>query len=358
MAKKAFLVFTIVMVFITGTLFYAIIAKAKNEIRIRNKKIVTDIPQITTPTPIKCPPLPDAAYIKVEDSDTQKNTLTNGQKYYTSLSAENAHNILLVGLDPTYANFDTMVIVSIHEKDNAVLFINLPRDIYIDYNNKWLSILKEESIEFYTEKGSRKLNAAPAFGKKIRYTPENERFPGKNDMNFITDVIYEIFDIEVHDYVKVQTNGFRELVDFFGGIEIDVPYFMHYEDPEQNLYIHLEPGLQKLNGTQAEGFVRFRQGFTRDGKRVYYSRTDNTFTFLKAFYKQHMNIKNLSRIGKIYEVVQKNTSTSVNNLNDIYWYSRLAKKVLEDDYSFETVEILCEETKNIGGALYDMIKTN
>lgn len=30
---------------------------------------------------------------------------------------------------------------------------------------------------------------------------------------------------------------------------------MNYEDPEQNLYIHLEPGYQLLNGEQAIGIV-------------------------------------------------------------------------------------------------------
>ena len=176
-------------------------------------------------------------------------------------------------------------------------------------------------------------------------------------MNFLTDIISEIFEININDYIIVETDGFRELVDYFGGVVVDVPYYMHYEDPVQNLYIHLEPGIQRLDGAKAEGFVRFRQGYTRDGRFVQYTRSENTFAFLKAFYEQHVTLKNLSKTGKVYEIVKKNTKTSVNSLGEIYKYALLAKKVLENKYSIETVEIICEETKIINGARYELIKT-
>ncbi|HEY8499870.1 MAG TPA: LCP family protein, partial [Clostridia bacterium] len=198
---------------------------------------------------------------------------------------------------------------------------------------------------------------AAAFGRKIKYKPEKERFPGKSDMNFLTDIIYEIFGINIDDYIIVETDGFRELVDYFGGVVINVPYYMHYEDPVQNLYIHLEPGIQRLDGYKAEGFVRFRQGYTRDGRFVQYTRSENTFAFLKAFYEQHVTLKNLSKAGKVYEIVKQHTKTSVNSIGEIYKYALLAKKALEDSFAIETIEIEFEGTKNIDGAHYELIKT-
>ncbi|NLM28523.1 MAG: LytR family transcriptional regulator [Clostridiaceae bacterium] len=353
MAKKIFLIFTIVMVLISSAICYSMVNATIGRKANNYKKITTDMTNKPSVTPLPT----KAADTKDKNRQAHRTGITKGQKYYTSLSPESTVNILLVGLDPTYSNFDTMVIVSLNEKDSVISLIDLPRDMYIDYTDELLKTVKEKAYEFYNEKGNRKLNAAAAFGRKIKYKPEKERFPGKSDMNFLTDIISEIFEININDYIIVETDGFRELVDYFGGVVVDVPYYMHYEDPVQNLYIHLEPGIQRLDGAKAEGFVRFRQGYTRDGRFVQYTRSENTFAFLKAFYEQHVTLKNLSKTGKVYEIVKKNTKTSVNSLGEIYKYALLAKKVLENKYSIETVEIICEETKIINGARYELIKT-
>jgi len=352
MAKKIFLVFTIVMVLISGTICYSMISAAISK-KANNKKIAADMTGYPSVIPIPT----ESVEMEDKNRQTHHTGITNGQKYYTELSPKSNVNILLVGLDPTYSNFDTMVIVSLNEKDNTISLIDLPRDIYIDYTDDLIKTLKEKAYEFYKEKGNRKLNAAAAFGRKIKYKPEKERFPGKSDMNFLTDIINEVFGINIDDYIMVKTDGFRELVDYFGGVVIDVPYYMHYEDPVQNLYIHLEPGIQRLDGTKAEGFVRFRQGYTRDGRFVQYTRSENTIAFLKAFYEQHVTLKNLSKTGKVYEIVKKNTETSVNSLGEIYKYALLAKKALDNKYSIESIEIICEGTKIIDGAHYELIKT-
>jgi LCP family protein required for cell wall assembly len=358
MTKKIFLAFTIIMVLITGTIFYMIISKAKYKQEERMKRIEVKLPDLI---PSLTPPvsLPDAVSINDEEQPQLKKatTLTQNQKYYTSLVPPNSTNVLLIGKDPTYSNFDKMVIVSIDEENKTVRVIDLPRDIYVDYSDHLLKQIHEADNGFFKEKGSRKLNAAHVIGNKINYSPDNQRFSGRPNINFLADLIYEIFDIDIKDYVSIETDGFRELVDYFGGVVVDVPYYMHYEDPTQDLYIHLEPGLQVLNGKQAEEFVRFRQGYTRDGRLVSYSRTDNTFLFLKSFYKQHVTLRNLQKIGKVYEIVRENTKTSVQHISTAYQYARLFKEVLENDYSIESVNIKCIGTKEVEGALYDIIRT-
>jgi LCP family protein required for cell wall assembly len=353
MAKKIFLIFTIVMVLISSAICYSMVNAAIGRKANNYKKITTDMTNKPSVTPLPT----KAADTEDKNRQAHRTDITKGQKYYMALLPESTINILLAGLDPTYSNFDTMVIVSLNEKDNLINLIDLPRDMYIDYTDELLKTLEDKAYEFYMEKGNRKLNAAAAFGRRIEYSPEKERFPGKSDMNFLTDIIDEVFGISIDDYIIVETDGFRELVDYFGGVVIDVPYYMHYEDPVQNLYIHLEPGIQKLDGNMAEGFVRFRQGYTRDGRFVQYARSDNTFMFLKAFYEQHVTLKNLSKAGTVYKIVKQHTKTSVNSLGEIYKYALLAKKALENKYSIETVEIICEGTKTINGARYELIKT-
>ncbi|NLM10181.1 MAG: LCP family protein [Clostridiaceae bacterium] len=360
MNKKIFLVFTIVMVTISGICIYAIVSNA-------NKKL-PELPKIQTKIPDKDPVeqtiTPKPTLTPKDNNDKSRNSaentrkaLTNNQKYYTEITGAGDKNILLIGKDPTYSNYDTMIIVSISEEKNLVKLIDIPRDIYIDYSTDILKELKERSPHFYSEKGSRKINAAHALGRKLNYSPDNARFPGKPGINLLTDLIREIFAVEIDDYIAIETDGFREIVDFFGGVVIDVPIYMHYEDPTQDLYIHLEPGIQRLDGKSAEGFVRFRQGYTRDGKYITWSRTDNTFLFIKSFFEQHVNIKNLNKIGKVYEIVKSNTETSVQNIGQTYEYAKLAKKILDDDYSIEHINIKTSGKKTFNGALYELLKT-
>lgn len=363
MAKKIFTVFTLIMIIISGSIIYGIVSKAQKYQVDRLKKIGAKLPDENagnlrkkTPTVTAAPDqMPEALY--EDDAALRGKTITNGQKYYIPLSDSSDKNILLIGKDPTYSNFDTIIVVSINEENEKVRLIDLPRDIYIDYSEEILSSLKESARDFYMEKGSLKMNAAPVVGRKIRYSPEQKRFEGKSDMNFLCDLIYEIFSIDVDDYISVETDGFREMVDYFGGVVVDVPYPMHYEDPTQDLYIHIEPGVQLLNGTQAEGFVRFRQGYTPDGRLVYYSRADNTFLFLRNFFEQHVTLKNLGRVGKVYEIVRENSSTSVRSLGEAIQYAMLAKKIIENGYSIESVEIECRGSKTVNGSLYSLIRT-
>ncbi|NLO37935.1 MAG: LytR family transcriptional regulator [Ruminiclostridium sp.] len=357
MAKKNFLIFAIIMVCVTGAAFYGIYTKAENQLKAKKQPITAKLPE-------KAPNeashlLPQTYTTEIQSpqkADTPK-TITNGQKYYTPLSTADSKNILLIGKDPCYSNFDILIIVSVDEKNKTVSMVDLPRDIYIDYTDAILEELQKNDEEFYHEKGAWKLNAANVVGRKIKYCPQSERFAGKREMNFLTDLIEEVFGIGIDDYMAIETDGFREVVDYFGGVVVDVPYAMDYEDPLQDLYIHLEPGLQVLDGTQAEKFVRFRQGYNEFGRMVSYSRAENTFLFLKSFFKQHVTLRNLNKAGKVYEIVKENTATSVQTLGDCYQYARLVTKVLEDDYTIESTMVECIESRNIDGARYDIIRS-
>ncbi len=357
MGKKNFLIFTIIMVCITGAAFYGIYAKVESQLRVKQNSISTKLPQENPDEGNH--PLPEAFTTETQSSqkaDTCK-TITNAQKYYAPLSTADSKNILLIGKDPCYSNFDIMIIISVDEKNQTVRMLDLPRDIYIDYTDAILEKLKKNDEEFYHEKGAWKLNAANVVGRKIKYSPQTERFVGKREMNFLTDLIDEVFSIQIDDYIAVETSGFREMVDYFGGVVVDVPYAMHYEDPLQDLYIHLEPGLQVLDGVKAEKFVRFRQGYNESGRMVSYSRAENTFLFLRSFFKQHVTLRNMTKVGKVYEIVKENTVTSVQALGDCYQYARLVAKVLEDEYNIESTMVECVESKNIDGARYDIIRS-
>lgn len=67
----------------------------------------------------------------------------------------------------------------------------------------------------------------------------------------------------------VKHHRLPNVIDAVGGIWYDVPCDMDYDDPDQNLYIHLKAGYQHLDGSQCEQLIRYRSGYaTGDIGRV------------------------------------------------------------------------------------------
>ena len=87
------------------------------------------------------------------------------------------------------------------------------------------------------------------------------------------------------DYAMVNFDVFARVVDLFGGVDFDVPVDMDYEDPYQDLYIHLKAGEQHLNGEEALQVMRFRSGYAMaDLERVNVQRN-----FVQAAMDQWLN---------------------------------------------------------------------
>lgn len=318
-------------------------------------------PEITAAPTITPEPQTDPEPGDPDEETEEPEGITNGQKYYKKLVSEGSRNILLIGRDAVYGAYDSIIVLNIDEKNKTMKLINFPRDIYVDYNQKILDQLREVDPEKAKDPSIQKLNAAHAIGISLKYkADEGGKFGKVTYMNFWADLLIEVFDIPIDDYIIIQTDGFREIVDFFGGVEIDVPMYMHYEDPMQNLYIHLEPGLQRLNGEQAEGFVRFRQGYTREGefKTISaYTRQKHENMFLKAFFEQHVNLQNLSRLGDFLDVIVRNVKTSVNSTSEILEYSIVMQKVLRGQYQNSEMIVECTKNQMINGISYEILRT-
>ncbi len=349
-----FLLLSSVVVFSIVLVVFVLPEKPVQTIQPVEDPVVTVVP---TPTPVYEVKEPNEPDVVVPE---EPKGLTNGQKYYTNLVEEGSRNILLIGRDAVYGAYDSIIVLNIDDKNKSMKLINIPRDMYVDYNSKIWNQLKEADPDKAEDPSIQKLNAAHAIGISLKYQYETGKFGKISNMNFWSDLLEEVFNIVIDDYVIMQTSGFREIVDFFGGVEIDVPIYMHYEDPFQDLYIHLEPGLQLLNGEQAEGFVRFRQGYTPEGEYESYSsfsRQKNTNLFLKAFFEQHVNLSNLGRVNEFMDVVVKNVRTSVNSTSEILQYTNLMQKALRGKYETSSVIVSCPNNQIINGISYEMLRT-
>lgn len=183
-------------------------------------------------------------------------------------------NILLLGVDarPGEKNSrsDTILLVSVDPTQDKVAIISIPRDTKVD--------IPGSSVE--------KINAANFVGG-----PE-----------YAVEIVEKVLDINIDYYVEADFSGFREIIDTIGGVTIDVPQRMYnrYEG------IDLNPGIQRLNGYDALGFVRFRDYVNGD-----IDRTAQQQVFLKALASELLQPKTIAKLPALIKEVNKYVKTDI-----------------------------------------------
>ncbi len=144
---------------------------------------------------------------------------------FSGLTERTYVNVLLMGLDKEETRSDVMMVAQLNLDANSINVLQIPRDTYI--NN---------------QRGDKKINSAYGAGGVEKSIEEVET----------------LVDLDIDKYAIVTTTGFRDVIDAVGGIYYDIPQDMNYDDPLQDLHIHLKKGYQLLDGDKAEQYVRCR----------------------------------------------------------------------------------------------------
>lgn len=215
-------------------------------------------------------------------------------------------NVLLLGGDKVNKNSDTMMLLNFDPETMNINIMSIPRDTKVTI-----------------EKTSRKINYA---------------FP-HGGVNLAVKTVSEFLDVNIKYYVFVDTAAFRNVIDLLGGVEYYVPVDMDYDDPTQNLHIHLKKGRQVLNGAKAEQYVRFRKPNKWNKEiRKYYDgsdlkRMEAQQDFIRELMKQKLNIKYFPKLTSIINAVFDNVETNF-SLNEVIKLSGYINKFSVDKVNF------------------------
>ncbi|WP_239113094.1 LCP family protein [Halomicronema sp. CCY15110] len=130
--------------------------------------------------------------------------------------------------------------------------------------------------------------------------------------------------VPIDRYVRVSTGALRELVDLLGGVEVNVPQRMVYQDVTQGLNIDLEPGWQTLDGSQAEQFARFRSDGNGDIGRV-----QRQQILIKALRDRLTHPTVIPRLPQVARVMMRYVDTNL-TLEEILALSNVAMEIEPD----------------------------
>lgn len=112
--------------------------------------------------------------------------------------------------------------------------------------------------------------------------------------------------VAIDRYIRINVQGVEKLIDALGGVTVNVPQDMKYQDDSQHLYINLKAGEQKLDGNKALQFLRFRYDAQGDIGRI-----QRQQTFMRALAEQTLNPATIARLPKILSVIQTNVDTNL-----------------------------------------------
>ena len=166
-------------------------------------------------------------------------------------------------------------------------------------------------------------------------------YVGKDGVEALIGGAEQILGYRVDSYALFDVEVFVELVDAMGGIDFDVPVDMDYDDPSQNLSIHVQKGYQHLNGYQTMGVFRFRNTYANGD----IGRIDVQHQMLKAMMSQFLKLHNIPNLNKLVDIYEKEVTTNL-SAGNVMFYVKEFLKLDESAISFETIPANYNGVKN------------
>ncbi|MGA9288580.1 MAG: LCP family protein [Anaerobacillus sp.] len=237
-------------------------------------------------------------------------------------------SILLMGVENYSTNgengrADTQIVMTIDPDKNEISMVTVPRDTRVKIDN----------AGEYT--GIHKINAAYNYGSLTGYGGEKLQI----------ETVEKLLNIPIDHFVTVNFNGFRDIVDALGGVDINIKEGFW----EKNIYqhgerIYFEQGQAHLNGEEALAFVRMR----KRPANVSYSRSLRQRQFLNASVDQVISAGTIFKVGKITDILGENVKTDLDEKEIYYLEKQLS---LKKNISMKTIEINGSE-KMVGNSSY------
>ena len=231
------------------------------------------------------------------ENDIQTYIVTdeNGEtQVIQSQQIEGSYNILILGHDRAALLTDVIMLVNYNDFENKVTITQFPRDTYVSGDfpaNKMNAMFRTYYVQEIND------------GKDY----EEARLAATRHL---ADTLETTLGINIYKTAIMDLDGFVQIVDAIGGVEVNVPSDMHYEDPAQKLYIDLSAGTQVLNGSQAEQFVRFRAKFVQAD----IGRQNSQKIFLSSLVKKMKDTVSITNTGTLTNIANAFLSNMTTDL--------------------------------------------
>lgn len=188
----------------------------------------------------------------------------------------NTISILIAGVDTEHGQFagrsDVLMVAAIDLDNKESTLVSIPRDTYVEIAGK---------------------NEYDKINHAFAINPETSM---KTVENFL--------DIPIDHYVAINFTGFEQFIDFLGGIELDVERTIYHNYHPDRVFLY--PGVQRVNGSNALQYVRFRNDSEGD-----FGRNRRQQQVVKAVLDQTISLRTVTGITEVLDIVGDNVRTSM-----------------------------------------------
>lgn len=213
-------------------------------------------------------------------------------------------SLLLLGLDTRpetgSMNTDVMMVASFNPETKTATVVSIPRD-------------SDLSIEGY-----KKHKANGHYSAFYRYGQREKGLEGDASLAYARDetriMLSEFFDIKIDYTAVIDFQGFVDVVDALGGVNVNVDQNMRYIDNADGTNINLTKGEQELDGEDALGFVRYRHsnsGPNATAESSDFERNDRQNQVLGAIVDRMKSFSTIGKVDGILDAVGNNMRTDI-----------------------------------------------
>lgn len=198
--------------------------------------------------------------------------------------------VLLMGVDEDKSRTDVVMLAHYDPRQNLLNILSLPRDLLVDIPcpNTCLS--------------PDKLAHAHAYG---------ELKDGPGGPALAVKTVEQLLGVRIDGYVRVDYEGFKQVVDALGGVDIVIDKDMYYEDPYARpplkINFSAQPEPQQLDGQKALEYVRFREDGRGDIGRI-----ERTQRFFYAVYDSARKKGVLLALPDVVRSIYPHVKTDIN----------------------------------------------
>lgn len=221
-----------------------------------------------------------------------------------TLSKQEPFSVLLLGVDEREGDSgrsDTMIALTINPEKQNVKMLSIPRDT------------RTNIIGHNTED---KINHAFAFG----------------GVKMSMDTVEDFLNIPIDYYIKINMEGFKDMVDSVGGVTVQNELDFTYDG------VHFPKGNIMLNGDDALKFSRMRY----EDPNGDFGRQTRQRQIIQGIIQNGASISSLTNYGDIFSALSKNiqTNLTIDDMVDIQKnYRTVSKEINQLSISGEGTKI-------------------
>ncbi|MER2261248.1 MAG: LCP family protein [Psychrobacillus sp.] len=237
-----------------------------------------------------------------EPLDREKEEKNEALKKFDNAKAEDsAFTILLAGIEneekAKYGRSDVLLVATVNPKTNKISMVSIPRDTRV----------------YIPDLG---------YNDKINHSYAN------GGINYTINTIEEMLDIPIDYYVSTDFQGFEDIVDTVGGIDVEVPFTFKAQLTGSLKWKTYTEGPMELNGNEALAYVRMRKSDPQGDL----GRNERQKQVIKEIIDKGTSLSNITKIDDMIEDIGNNVKTNIPSseyLGLIKTYQKLKSSPIE-----------------------------